>query len=200
MRIILPILCSFILLSCGNTEEKSAKQIKMDEIQSEIDILEKELSIIDPQIELINQLKYEVNNIKLLTFHWVENQTRSDSKEKQELVESEKKCRDIIVKIKGNKEFAALNSQIKSVDNQLEEVLLYVNDIKITLSSFESYENLSNIFLAKKLIEPDGELVLTLENLLLDINSLLIFCQKEKVQVQIEIESKRLSLENLSAR
>jgi len=199
MKIITSIIITFLLFSCGNTEEKSAKQIKMDEIQSEIDTLEKELSNIDTQIEIIGQLKYEVNNIKLLTLHWVENQTRSDSKEKMELIECEKKCIEIIAKIKDSKDFEMLNSQIKDIAQQLDEVLILVNEIKTTLPDFASYEDLSNQFLTQVMIEPGGDFDLTIENLLLEINSLKIFCQKEKAQVQIEIESKRLSLKNLSA-
>lgn len=199
MRIIIPFILAFILFSCGNTNEKSENEIKIDALESKIELLEERLEVFNAQTQKIDEFKYCVSKIEMLAHHWVENQSRADSQEKMELIQQEKESKELLAYLKNSGDIDKLKPLVTKISKNLDDFLKNVNDIKKALPSFESYEDISNQFLAQVLIEPDGEFSLSVKILILNVDQLKNINLKSKVNTQLEIDKLKLEIKRISS-
>lgn len=199
MKIIIPLIFTFLLFSCRNTDEKSENQIKIDKLQAKVDSLEKKFQIFDTQTHELYELLHCINKIKNLAYLWVENQSSSESKEKLELIQRENECIDILTKMKESEDFRSLKPGIKKISQELDEVLKLVNEIKIILPSFESYQDPYNVFFSQKMIAQNSELDMMINDLLLKIIRFKDYSHKAKNNVQREIDKLKIEIKKLSA-
>lgn len=174
---------ALFIYSCGTTESNKSSENKENK---EEDKRKTELLQCNSLLEKIEKLTLSLEIESLLVKQWVNEQSRSDSKGKQELITLQKTIPVLIADIEKSS-LKQFDSDVQELSKDYNKFDSKIEEIKDLLNSFESYENPTNLFMARALVEEDGEVEQTYNKIKFNCENLRLQIAQKKEHITMEL-------------